>query len=750
MAAENPPTHHDQDPAPRDRNDTLDREFAQRWASAAFGASTGDPAAKSVQEVLCRFTEELRATLAQELFSPDLARVIGVRLVDELPASPAVLEASIHLLCKDFRSTLEIPDGPSTSERISALIGAFAAGYSEALRDHGAAEREFTTLAVVDELDRAEASLEASLRRFRTVFESAGMGIVIANLDGLVQQTNPALSRILHYREDEFRQRPLASFLHQDDIDTVRAEYDRLAQGKIDWYRADIRLIRRDGDPVWVQITASLVRDPHGNPAYWITLVENLTDTKMLVRSLTHQSLHDELTGLPNRAQFLRRLETILAAQDRPERLALWYLDLDGFKVVNDSLGHDAGDEVIRTIAERLHHVLDEDMLVARVGGDEFAGLIQGARCGSELEKFLNKILDEIGRVIHSGHHEISMSASVGVVDRDTAGLTAAELLRAANLTLHWAKSDGKGQWTPYDEERNRRDRDRFRLAVELPSALRDGEFALTLQPVISLADGAPVAVNALVHWDHPVRGLLPNSDFLDIAAQTGLAVPLGRWTLRAACRAAGGAQRAVADRLEPPVSVRLSRRQAKDQDLVRDVLQAIEDAGVASSRLHVRLAAGDLLGDDNDDVREAASVLAELGVGVIVADFGARPLPATGFGDLSITAVELAPGYLTARGVREDPGGEDWFARLITAAHRYADTVIVGEVSEPNEVALLRRTGADAAFGPHFGAAGATFDIAVSAFDSASSSPAAAPSAPGTTKADTTTSGTPPVAADR
>lgn len=704
MAAENPPTRHDREPAPDNRIDT--DEYADRWALEAFDVGRPGSVADAVRDTMRELTEQLLASFDREPFSGEPARLVGRRMVAELPANTGVLEATIRLLCNDFRSILRPNEDPDATARIAAAAGALAAGYSEALRDHGTAEREFTTLAVVDELDRAEAALQASLRRFRTVFESAAIGIVIANLDGRLEQTNPALSRILHYTAEEFRERPLASFVHPEDLPVVRAEYERLIEGQIEWYRAEIRLIRRDGDPVWVQITASLVRDAEDRPAYWITMVENLTDTKMLVRSLTHQSLHDELTGLPNRAQFLRRLETILAPPERPARIALWYLDLDGFKVVNDSLGHVTGDAVIQTIAQRLRSALDEDMVVARVGGDEFAGIVEDASCGSELELILNRILDEIGRTIYRGPHEISMSASIGVVDQDTEGLAAAELLRAANLTLHWAKSDGKGHWTPYDEERNRRDRARFRLAVELPSALRDGQFELSVQPVLRLADETPIALNALVHWQHPDRGLLEGADFLDVAAETGLTVPLGRWTLQEACREAGRTRRAgTGDRSDIAVSVRLSSRQAKNQNLVRDVLDAIKDGGVPASALHLWLDAADLLGAANEDVREAMGVITELGVGLVVANFGLPPLPTAAFGALPIAAVELAPGYLPARTVRDAPQGEEWFARLVAAAHHYTATVIVGGVATSEDAELLRRVGSDAAYGPYVNA---------------------------------------------
>lgn len=705
MAAENPPSQHDEHVRLHDRVGAGTEEFAERWAAATVDHDGSNH--EDARDLLHRNTTLLHDTLVQEPFSAAPARAVGASMVAGGLTGPTVLEHTIRLLCNDFRPTLGLGARPEVEQRLGAVAGALAAGYSEALREQAAAEQESANRAVVDARDRAEAALQASDLRFRTVFDSSVMGIVIAHLDGRVEQTNPALSTILHYTPAEFTRRSLAAFVHPDDLPVVRAEYDRLVEGQIEWYRNEIRLIRGDGDPVWVQITAALVRDTDNLPAYWITLVENLTDTKMLVRGLTHQSLHDELTGLPNRAQFLRRLEVLLAGADHPDRIALWYLDLDGFKVVNDSLGHEIGDRVIQTIAERLRAVIDDEILIARVGGDEFAALVGGSRCGSELEVMLNGVLDEIGKPIHLGQHEISMSASIGVVDREAKGLTPTELLRAANLTLHWAKSDGKGQWTPYDEERNRRDRARFRLAVTLPAALANGEFSLSFRPVIGLADNATVAMDTVVNWEHPERGSLARNDFLDLAEETGLAVPLGQWTLREACRAAGRWQ-GDDGRPSPVVRVRLSSRQARDQDLVRDVLEAIDEGGIAADRLHLLLDLRDLLGAEREDVREAVSVLTELGVGLIVTDFGARPLHAGAFGGLPVAAVELAPDYLAAHTAHDpDPLAGEVFAQLVTAAHRHAATVIVGGVSTKDDADLLRATGVDAAHGVYFGTPG-------------------------------------------
>lgn len=422
-----------------------------------------------------------------------------------------------------------------------------------------------------------------------------------------------------------------------------------------------------------------------------------------------HQATHDPLTGLANRTLFTERLAARFAADPGParvpRRLAVCFIDLDGFKVVNDTLGHHVGDLLLTAVAGRLRRQLS-DHLVARLGGDEFVVLVEDTTCPDDAIKVADTALAVITEPTSVDGHELAVSASIGVVERSVSRTCPTELMRAADLTLQWAKSQGKGRWAVFDPERNQRELARYALSAALPGALDRGELFLVYQPIVSLADGTVQAVEALVRWRHPELGVLGPDQFLRLAAETGLVVRLGGWVLAEACQQARRWEQWSAR--PPPVSVNLAPRQVRDPGLVDAVTAALARAGLPPHRLQLEITEPGVGGADPAPVRSLHR-LAEHGVGMAVDGFG------SGFCNLpllrSLPVQQLKIAGLFLAGLPETAGTDprtttegETLGTLVELAHTLGLSVVAEEVETAAQVAALQALGCDAAQGWRLG----------------------------------------------
>ncbi len=416
---------------------------------------------------------------------------------------------------------------------------------------------------------------------------------------------------------------------------------------------------------------------------------------------LRHQATHDPLTQLPNRTLFLDELTRALS--DGADRVGICYLDLDGFKVVNDSLGHDVGDRLLVAVANRLHRsVSRHGHLVARMGGDEFVVLVHRPAGTRTVVEVADAALAAFSAPVEIGGHNLSVSASIGVVERPTAGTSAAELMKAADITLYWAKSDGGNRWALYEEERNARDVARYTLSATMPAALRRGEFFLQYQPLVRLADNSLMGLEALVRWRHPEHGLIPPGRFIELAEETGLIVGLGRWVLAQACRQADVWRR------EFPVpvlmSVNLAVRQLRDPGLVGDVKRILVETGLPPDALQLEVTESAVMGRAGEPL-DALFALADMGIRIVVDDFG------TGYSNLAylprlpLQGLKIAGSFIGGVGLEPepDPVAEQIVTSVVDLAHTMGLTVTAEGVETSAQAERLRAIGCDAAQGWHF-----------------------------------------------
>lgn len=429
-----------------------------------------------------------------------------------------------------------------------------------------------------------------------------------------------------------------------------------------------------------------------------------------------YQATHDPLTRLPNRTLFTDRLTALCGDRDPgapPRRLGVCFVDLDGFKVVNDSLGHQVGDALLAAVADRLRRRL-ADHLVARLGGDEFVILVEDTTCTDDVLKVADAALDVISEPAVVDGHELTISASIGVVERDTGRTTPSEVMRAADATLHWAKSAGKGRWAVFDPARNQRELARYALSAAMPAALDRGEFAVEFRPIVALGDGRDGAVRgvaAQVRWHHPERGVLPPEQFLGLAEETGLILRLGGWVLAEACHQAGRGWRLDPD--PPYVSVHLAARQVHDPGLVDAVTAVLDRSGLPPARLQLEITEGAVAGTEGavtagegagDAPVRALHRLADLGVRIAVDDFGTGYCHLAFLRTLPLCELKLASSLIT--GLAEPATTTDVriLATLVSLAHTLGLTVTAKGVETAGQAQRLRAVGCDAAQGRYAG----------------------------------------------
>jgi diguanylate cyclase (GGDEF)-like protein len=431
--------------------------------------------------------------------------------------------------------------------------------------------------------------------------------------------------------------------------------------------------------------------------------MEDITDRRLLRDRLTYQATHDPLTGLPNRAMFLDRLADALGTDEPGAQVALCFLDLDSFKVINDSLGHSVGDQLLVAVSERLAAQVDPGDLIARIGGDEFVVLVTPSTGRDRLTELTDRLLTVLATPIPIDGHQLSLSASIGVVEAPAGSSTPTDLIRAADITLQHAKSDGKGRAAFHDPDRNATQVTLYTLAATLPGALDRGEFALVYQPLVRLKDERLHGVEALLRWQHPRFGLLTPDQFIRLAEETGAILPLGRWILTESCRQAARWSPLLPD--DSLLSVNIAVRQLQHSGLVEDITRALAETGLPTHRLQLEVTESALMTADADEPLAALRKLADMGVRIAIDDFG------TGYSNLAylrrlpVHELKLAGAFLD--GLRTpgepDPADVRVVAAVIDIAHTLRLTVTAEAVETAEQASRLRELGCDTAQGWYY-----------------------------------------------
>jgi diguanylate cyclase (GGDEF)-like protein len=433
---------------------------------------------------------------------------------------------------------------------------------------------------------------------------------------------------------------------------------------------------------------------------------------------LTRQALHDPLTGLPNRTLFLDRLEQALSRLERSETLvAVLFLDLDRFKLVNDSLGHEAGDRLLRAIAERLTSVLRPGDTAARFGGDEFTLLCENLTSPDAALAIAERVADAVRRPVQLGDTEVMPSTSVGIALSGDPTDAPDDLIRNADAAMYTAKERGRARFELFDDAMRARAMERLRTESDLGRAVAAGELALVYQPEIDLNSGRISGAEALLRWDHPERGRLVPADFLELAEDTGLIVPVGNWVLEEACRQLaawwsefGFGDSGRDDGWTTPFTMRVnvSRRQLVQPDLVAEVEGALRRSGAPAHALCLEMTERALMADER--VSTSLEQLRELGVRLAVDDFGTGYSSLGSLKDYPVDSLKVDRSFVGGLGI--DPDDTAIVTAVVNLAHTLGLDAVAEGVETTGQLEALRELGCDTAQGVLLAAPAAAAEI--------------------------------------
>ena len=562
------------------------------------------------------------------------------------------------------------------------------------------AELQFANLRLSEDI-AARLQSEKALRLRERIIEVSANAIVICSAEPpgyLVEYVNPAFERITGYTAQEVIGKPLASLqgnvIEQPDMEQLHAAIREQREGK-----AILRYSRKNGDSYWSETFIAPVRgngeagdDGSAPISHFVVAQYDISTVMHFEAELAFQARHDILTGLANRRLLRERLEQAMAVAQR-SGLPLWvvFIDLDRFKFVNDTLGHDAGDALLKVVAERLLGATREVDTVARLGGDEFVLLLPQHENGAPGMAILQRVLDAVAQPMQIGEYEFFLGCSMGVSVYPDDGTSAEMLIKHADIAMYRAKEQGRGNWQFYAPTMNEETLVRLSLESELRHALERKQFHLEYQPQVDLASGLVVGMEALLRWEHPQLGRIAPASFIGLAEEMGLIIPIGDWVLRTACQQARDWQRAGHGPLR--VAVNLSARQFKQRNLLHSVAAVLMETGLDANYLELELTESMVM----HDVEQATAIMGNLkalGVKLSIDDFG------TGYSSLAylrhfpIDVLKIDKSFVND--INHSADDAAIVRAIISLAHSLRLKVIAEGVETAQQLEFLRQHGCD------------------------------------------------------
>lgn len=504
----------------------------------------------------------------------------------------------------------------------------------QALMEDTARRIEETVAQRTDELQRAQIALSKSTERFELAIRGSNDGIWDWNVLTDEVFYSPRFKELLGFATDEFPGH-FSSFkklLHRDDLHaTLEAVHAHITRGTP--YDVTYRLRTKLGEWKWFRARAEAIRDANGQALRMAGSMSDISDLKAIESDLRQAASTDKLTGLPNRNLLLDRVQQSIHRAKRLScyHFALLFLDFDRFKIVNDSLGHDVGDALLQAIANRLRqqvrkvdsvNCLSYGNTMARLGGDEFVILIDELRAAEDALIVADRLLTELAQPYFLGEHEIVSTASIGVALGNDSYERAEHMIRDADTAMYEAKRTGKARYVVFDASMHAQIQRRLRLESDLRKVISANQLHLVYQPIVSLETGALTGVEALLRWQHPTEGLISPAEFIPIAEDTGLILPIGQWVLRESCRQAVAWQREFGSAAPAIISINLSRKQFVLPTLPETIQEILLETGIAPTAVQLEVTESACM-DDVASAQRALQALREMGVKLAIDDFG-------------------------------------------------------------------------------------------------------------------------------
>jgi diguanylate cyclase (GGDEF)-like protein/PAS domain S-box-containing protein len=488
-----------------------------------------------------------------------------------------------------------------------------------------------TSASQAEQAKRHLAEMKESEERFRSAFDHAPIGMALVAPDGRWLQVNQCLCDIAGYSESEFKRMTFQAITHPDELGEFMIRLKEVVDGKVLTHQMEKRYLHKLGHEVWVLVGVSLIRDSESKCLHLIFQIQDITHRKRAEQQLVHEALHDALTGLPNRAWFMEELQISLdRVRTHKDRLfAVLFLDLDRFKLINDSIGHMVGDQLLIGIAKRLMMCIRPGDKVARLGGDEFTILLDDIRSASEAVEIADRIQKTLSKPFNVGGYETFTTVSIGIALSSPEYQLPEDFLRDADTAMYQAKSLGKARHVIFDKGMHARAVNLLQLETDLRRAIDRDEFFIEYQPIVELNSGRLTGFEALVRWQHPDRGSVLPERFMAVAEETGFIVRIGQWVLLESCLQMQRWNEKHCPANPLSISVNLSGRQFGHSNLLEQITQILDVTGLDPRLLKLEITESVVM----ESVESAAGTLEKLralGVELSIDDFG------TGYSSLS------------------------------------------------------------------------------------------------------------------
>jgi len=555
----------------------------------------------------------------------------------------------------------------------------------------------------IAERKQAEEALLKSEEQFRLTFELAPIGMAIQSLDGRFVRVNQSLCNTLGYTKSELLDKTWADVTHPDDLAVSHTLSQNLCQKEICDFPSEHRFLTKDGSVVYGTLQITLVRDSKGKPLHFISQFMDVTSCKQAQEQLIYSALHDALTNLPNRTLLMERLELALkrAKRDADYLFAVLFIDLDRFKVINDSLGHQVGDRLLVAMARKLETIVRSTDTVARLGGDEFIILLDPIQDINDPIQIAERLLKELTLPFDlEASRPVFTSASIGIALSSTNHQGGTELLRNADIAMYCAKENGKARFAVFDRAMYTQVLKQLQLENDLRQAIQRQEFQVYYQPIVSLNTGRLTGFEALIRWQHPVRGIVSPAEFIPIAEENGLIVPIGEWVLSSACQqmAVWQAQFSIATSLK--ISVNLSVKQLREPGFLKKIDLLLAQTGLQGQSLNLELTESMLM----DNVEQLLSILSQLrarGIQLSIDDFG------TGYSSLSylqrfpVNHLKIDRSFVNCMG--ENGENQEIVETIVTLAQQFGMKAIAEGIETQQQLSQLKALTCEEAQGYFF-----------------------------------------------
>ncbi|MBX2862492.1 MAG: EAL domain-containing protein [Leptolyngbyaceae cyanobacterium MAG.088] len=547
----------------------------------------------------------------------------------------------------------------------------------------------------ITESRQTQLALKDSEERYRSIYNQAAVGLANGTLDGKFIDVNPQFCQMLGYSREELLAKSIIEITHPDDRNQFKVVTESLFLNEIPYIFHEKRYLRKDGSFFWSSTGVSIVRDAQGNSRHTLAVIQDISDRIKAEKQLKHDAFHDELTGLPNRSLLIERLELALKRTKRyPEsQLAVLFLDLDNFKLVNDSLGHLVGDKLLLAISTKLKLIIRETDLAARIGGDEFVVLLEEISDLSEAVMVAERILEVLKIPVSIADRELFPGVSIGIaLSSQNHHYKASELLRDADVAMYWAKHSGRGQYVIFDSNMHLQAVKRLQIENSLRNAMGNGEFLLYYQPIVNLKTQKNEAFEALLRWQHPEEGLMLPEEFIDVAKEIGLIASIDEWVLQTACQ-----QLTRWQSLFPNCSLKVNIN-LLDEQLEESLLDKLEKILAVNTPVRNSLVleiTESILVQDFESTKTLLHRLQAMGVGVVIDDFGKGYSCLRYLHQLSVQGLKIDQSFINPADLNE--GNQVITASIISLCKSLGLTTIAEGVNTSQQISWLNEIGCDA-----------------------------------------------------